>query len=894
MRMGRHYLTSLFEPRSVALVGASERPDKVGGRLLENLVGGGFDGSLFAVNPRHRTVAGVACVPSVLELSGRVEMAVIATPAATVPGIVDECGRAGIKACVVISAGFKEAGPEGAALERDLLESARRHGVRLLGPNCLGLMRPPAGLNATFARGNALAGSMALVSQSGAVCTALLDWATPMGLGFSSVISLGGSSDLDFGEVIDYLAADPKTSHILLYIEGVRDGRRLVGSLRAAARSKPVIAMKVGRHPEGSRAAVSHTGAIVGRDDVFDALVRRTGIVRVRTAGEMVAAAFALSAGVHPPGERLAIVTNGGGPGVMAADRAAELGVPLARFGEGTLARLRAALPAHWSHGNPVDLIGDADAARYEAAVRACLADSGVDGVLAILTPQAMTDADAAAQAVLAAAGGSSKPVIACWMGEASVKQARARMRAAGMPTYRLPETAVEAFAYLAQFYRNQQTLLQAPPPLVHRDAPDIDAARAIVEHALSQGREVLGATESKRLLAAFRIPVAESHDAAGADEAAAAAQACGFPVVMKIRSPDITHKSDVGGVALGLADARAVRDAYEEMTRAVRARRPDARIDGVSVERMASSPHGRELMAGFATDEVFGPAITFGAGGIAVEVLRDRAIALPPLNHILVEEMIAGTRVGRMLQAFRHLPAVDRAALEDVLLRVSEIACEFPEIVELDVNPLQADEHGALALDARVVLRRPRPGLARYGHLAIHPYPAELVQPIQLPGGERLTVRPIRPEDAAIETEFVDGLSDESRRLRFQSGIRHLTPGMLARFTQIDYDREMALIAVDESGGREREVAVARYIRLPDEKTCEFAIAVADDWHRRGLGTRLMQRLIEAARARGLETMIGWVLAGNAGMLEMVSRLGFAVAIEPGDPLVRRVSLDL
>ncbi|HEX5128242.1 MAG TPA: GNAT family N-acetyltransferase, partial [Usitatibacter sp.] len=535
-----------------------------------------------------------------------------------------------------------------------------------------------------------------------------------------------------------------------------------------------------------------------------------------------------------------------------------------------------------------------ADAARYEAAVRLCLEDPGVDGVLAILTPQAMTDADAAAQAVLSAASRSTKPVISCWMGEASVKEARARMRAAHLPTYRLPETAVEAFAYLAQFYRNQQTLLEAPGPLVHRQAPDIGAARAIVQRALGEGRSVLGATESKQFLDAFRIPVVKSRDASSAEEAAAAARECGFPVVMKIRSPDITHKSDVGGVVLGLPDAEAVRTAYERMTQAVRARRPESRIEGVSVERMASSAHGRELMAGFATDDVFGPAITFGAGGIAVEVLRDRAVALPPLNHSLVEEMIAGTRVGRMLETFRHLPAVDRKALEDVLLRVSEMACEFPEVVELDINPLLADEHGALALDARVVLRRPRAGLARYGHLAIHPYPAELVATVQLDRGEPVTIRPIRPEDARIETEFVEGLSAESRRLRFLSGLRHLTPAMLARFTQIDYDREMALIAVDESAGREREVAVARYIRLPDERSCEFAIVVADEWQGRGLGVRLMQRLIAVARSRGLETMVGWVAAANPGMLHMLALLGFALEIDPEDPHVRRATLAL
>jgi acetyltransferase len=892
--MSTHYLSSLFEPRSVALVGATEVREKVGGRMLENLLSAGFQGRLFAVNPKYRSVRGVPCFASVGELPQPVDLAVIVTPPRTVPAVIEECGRFGIRAAVVITAGFSEAGAEGAKLEHELLAAARRHGVRVLGPNCLGLMRPPLGLNATFARGNALPGSLALLSQSGAVCTALLDWASPSGIGFSSVISLGGSSDLDFGEVIDYLAADPRTEHILLYVEGVRDGRRLVSSLRAAARTKPVIVMKVGRYPAGSRAAVSHTGAIVGTDDVFDAVVRRTGIVRVTTAGELIAAAHALGARVRPTGQRLAIVTNGGGPGVMAADRAGALGLPLATLAPETVRKLERVLPPNWSHGNPIDVIGDAGPERYRAAVSACLEDSGVDGVVAILTPQAMTEPDDAAAAVIGAAAGSGKPVITCWMGEASVGAAREKLMRAGLSTFRLPENAVEAFAYIAAFYRNQRLLLEAPPPMIERETADLESARRIVREALAQGRSVLGATESKALLAAFRIPVARSLDAATEDQAVAAAEAEGYPIVMKIRSPDITHKSDVGGVRLGLANAQAVREAYAYMMANVAARRPQARVGGVSIERMVSRANGRELMVGILRDPVFGPAITFGAGGIAVEVLRDRAVALPPLNATLVADMIDGTRVARMLDEFRHLPPVDRVALEGLLLRVSEIACEMPEVEELDINPVVADEHGVLALDARVVVKAVPAGAVRYGHLAIHPYPAELETREKLADGTPFTLRPIRPEDAAIEMEFVDGLSPESRRMRFQSALRGLTPAMLARFTQIDYDREMAFIAVDERGGIEHEVGVARYMLLPDGRSSEFAIVVADAWQGRGLGHRMMQRLIAVARERGVEEMTGWVLAANTAMLDMVESLGFAIAAEPGDPLNRRVTLRL
>ncbi len=452
---------------------------------------------------------------------------------------------------------------------------------------------------------------------------------------------------------------------------------------------------------------------------------------------------------------------------------------------------------------------------------------------------------------------------------------------------------AVEAFAYLAQFYRNQRLLMEAPPPLAHREPPDLAGARALVSRALAAGRTVLGATESKDFLAAFRIPVARSFDAPTEEQAVRAADECGYPVVLKIRSPDITHKSDVGGVRLGIPDAPGVRRAFAEMIAAAARARPEARIEGVSVERMVSSAHGRELMAGITTDEVFGPAITFGAGGIAVEVLRDRAVALPPLNARLADSMIAGTRVGLMLGAFRHLPAVDRAALDEVLLRVSEIACEIPEVAELDVNPLIADEHGVLALDARVALRACRPGMRRHAHLAIQPYPSELEAAETLADGSVLQVRPIRPEDSQLEEAFVSGLSQESRRLRFQSALRHLSPAMLARFTQIDYDREMALVAIEGAPGAEREVAVCRYVSLPDARSCEFAIVVADPWQRRGLGRRLMLRLIAIARDRGLVRMEGWVLAGNAPMLRMCAELGFTDHAVPGDPATRRVSLD-
>jgi len=890
----RHYLAALFEPSSVAIIGASERTGSVGAVLLQNMLDSGYKGKLFVVNPKYQAVRGIECYASIDKLPQCVDLAVVATPAPTVHGIIDDCGRAGVPAAVVITAGFSETGPQGAALEQSLLANARRHRIRVLGPNCLGIMRPAIGLNATFARGIAHTGTLGLISQSGAVCTALLDWAAPNRVGFSSIVSLGGSTDVDFGEIIDYLVMDPATEHILLYIEGVRNARRFVSALRAAARVKPVILMKVGRFPAGSRAAMSHTGTLVGSDDVFDAVVRRTGTVRVQTIGQLVAAAQALVSRIRPQGERLVVITNGGGPGVMAADYSTQLGLPLASLTPATVEKLQQVLPATWSHGNPVDLIGDASAERYRAAVMACLDDSGVDGALVILTPQAMTNPIEVAEAVIAEAHASRKPLLACWMGEQSVASARRLLAQANIPVFRTPEPAVEMFAHISAFYRNQRTLLQTPGPLQHQTEPDIANATKIIEAALAERRGLLSEMESKALLAAFRIPVPRTLPARSENEAVMRAQELGFPVVMKIDSPDITHKSDVGGVQLNLSDAHTVRVAYARILENVARAAPQARVCGVNVESMLVRKNARELMVGVIRDAVFGPAIAFGAGGTTIEILHDRAIDLPPLNADLAAKMIRSTRVSRLLGAYRNLPPINMAALESILLRVSEMACELPWIEELDINPLIVDKNGAVAVDARIVIAARDVARTRYAHLAIHPYPAQLVQCFKLADGTEITLRPIRPEDADIEQEFVKELSATSRYFRFMGTIRELTPSILARFTQIDYDREMAFVAVRTTNGREEEIAVARYVTNPDGQTCEFAVVVADKWQRRGLGLRLMKQLINVARERAFRTMISYVMSDNIGMLALCSRLGFIVALDSELFASRRVILPL
>ena len=874
--MNQHYLSPLFAPRSVAMIGASDRPESVGGVTFRNLLKSGYQGKLYAVNPQHTRIQRHRSYASIDEVPEAVDLAVIATPAATVPKIIDDCGKREVKAAVILSAGFGEGDGSGRELEQQVLDRARMYGIRLVGPNCLGVMRPSIGLNATFSKDGAQPGNLALVSQSGALCTAILDWALPNDVGFSSIVSMGSTADVDFGEILDYLVSDPLTESILLYIEGVRHARSFLSALRAAARTKPVFLVKVGRHEAGSRAARSHTGALVGADDVFDAAIRRSGAVRVASIVQLFSAAKALSTQFRPSGNRLAIVTNGGGPGVMASDRAADLGVTLATLHDDTLRRLNDALPATWSHGNPVDVIGDADAQRYRSAVTACLEDPGVDGVMVILTPQAMTEPTAVAETVVDLAGRYPKPLLACWMGDTAVAASRAAFSQARIPNFRTPEPAVEVFSYISTYYQNQQLLVQTASSLSHAATPDVDGARLLIENALAEHRNLLSEMESKAVLAAFHIPIARALVARTPAEALLLAEQLGMPVAMKIHSHDITHKSDAGGVRLNLGNAEAIHRAFHEMLDAVHQARPDARLDGVVIEPMVDRPNRRELMVGVATDPLFGPIITFGAGGVMVEVMGDRTVALPPLNAYLVRNMIGGTRIARLLGAFRQMPPVDMAALESVLLRVSEMVCELPHIREMDINPLLVDEHGAIAVDARIAVDYPRPGSEPYAHMAIHPYPIHLVSRQILPDGTDLTIRPIRPEDAALEQAFVHGLSETSRHFRFAGALQDLSPAMLARFTQIDYDREMALIAVVGQSDAETEIGVARYIINPDGESCEFALVVADAWQHKGISHRLMNALMDVARNKGLRRMEGTVPADNRTMLNLVATLGF------------------
>jgi acetyltransferase len=892
--MSQHHLKPLFAPKSVAVFGASDRVDSVGQVVFQNMLQSGYQGKLYAINPKHNKVQGHKAYASITKIAEPVELVVIATPAEAVPDIIEACGLNKVKVAIIISAGFGEAGATGKLLEQTVLKKARHYGIRLIGPNCLGVMCPDIGLNATFNKGNAIAGNIAFISQSGALCTAILDWANANDVGFSNVVSMGASVDVDFGEILDYLISDTKTRSILMYIEGIHDARGFMSSIRAAARIKPVILVKVGRHPAASKAAISHTSAIVGSDDAFDAAVRRAGVVRVQTITQLFSAAKALSCGFDPTGSRLAIVTNGGGPGVMATDYAIDLGLEIAALSETTIHTLNLALPPTWSHGNPIDIIGDAQVDRYECAVKACLEDPNVDGVLTILTPQAMTKPLEIANAMIALSHQYKKPLLASWMGEAQVSESRAAFNRTKMPSFRNPESAVDVFSFLSAYHKNQKLLMQMPGPISHQLAPDIESARMIIEGALQERRKILGEMESKALLSAFHIPVAPTMVARSPNEALLIAQQLGFPVAMKINSPDITHKSDVGGVVLNLANAQDIRAAYHAIIENVKNKRPNATVNGISIQPMIVKPNGRELMIGVTNDPVFGPIITFGAGGTTVEIIADRSVALPPLNKFLVKDLINHTHVAKMLGAFRNMPPVNMEALESVMLRVSEMVCELPMLMDMDINPLILDENGALAADARIMVEVRPPNADRYAHMAIYPYPTHLVTHWQLADGTDVVIRPIRPEDVWLVQDFVKNLSEEARYFRFMKSVEQLSETLLVRFTQIDYSREMALIAVRNENDKEIELGVTRYAINPDGESCEFALVVADSMRGTGLGHKLMTALMDIARTKGLSRIEGEVLKNNASMLKLMKRLGFTATINPDDSSIKNVYLDL
>lgn len=890
-------LDKLFAPKSVAVIGASGQPARVGSVVLANLIRGGFTGPIWPVNPKYRTLEGLTCYPDVRALPGIPDLAVIVVPPEAVPAQIAMLGQIGCRAAVVLTAGLStQMAPDGRTLQQAMLDAAKPYLLRILGPNGIGTMIPGLKLNASFAHTDAQPGQLAFVSQSGALCTIVLDWAKQHGIGFSHFLSVGDSADVDFGDIIDYLASDPQTRAILLYIESVKNARKFISAARAAARNKPIVAVKSGRNARAAQAAASHTGALAGGDDVYSAALSRAGILRVDGVEELFDTVETLARSRRLPGERLAIVTNGGGPGVMAVDELIERGGMLADLQPETLAALDKVLPPTWSHGNPVDIIGDAPSQRYADALKIVLADANVDAVLVMHAPTAIVPSLEPAQAVIAAARGSPKNVLTCWSGGEAVQTARRAFAEAGLVSYETPDAAARAFMHMVNYRRNTKNLMEIPAELPEDFTPDHSTVRAVIGTALAEGRSMLNEIEGKRILAAYGIPAVPTEAAADPAAAVAAAQRIGYPVALKILSPDITHKSDVGGVALNLSSEAELVTAAEAMLTRVRQRRPEARIDGFAIQAMIRRPRAHELIVGALTDPIFGPAIMFGQGGVGVEVIGDRAVALPPLNMHLADDLIDRTKVSRLMAGYRDFPPVDRDALAALLIRVAQMISDHAEIAELDINPLYADDQGMMALDARMVIRPS--AVAGHDRLAIRPYPSGLEETITLRNGETVLLRPVRPEDEPAHEDFVQRVSAEDFRLRFFSPMRALPHTEMARFTQIDYEREMAFIATRPIGDHSETphsetLGVVRAITDPDNLRAEFAVLVRTDMKGQGLGEALMRKIIDYCRQRGTREIVGDILRENQAMRTLASELGFQpVGIPASDVVEVRLPL--
>ena len=883
-------LDKIFKPQRIALVGVSPNPKSVSARILANLIGGGFRGVVYPVSPSVEAVMGIPCFPGVDALPKTADLGILCAPAVQVPGLVRECGRAGIRGLIIISAGFRETGPAGRALEDAILEESRRfEGLRILGPNCLGIISPGLPLNASFAGAMPRPGHVAFVSQSGALCTSVLDWAAEEKLGFSHFISTGNMLDVDFGDLIDYLGEDEATKSILLYIESIPDARKFMTAARAFARMKPIVAYKAGRFPESAAAAASHTGALAGEDAVYDAAFERMGLSRVFNIGEIFDCADLVGRHKVPKGPRLAVLTNAGGPGVMATDALVASGGSLARLSDATLGELDASLPPQWSRRNPVDVLGDAKSKLVAKAAQIVLRDPGVDALLVIVTPQAMTNPTAVAREICAQAASTPKPVLAAWLGGAAMREGTSLLNEAGVPTYPTPEQAVKAFMTLVSYARNLEILYETPKDIQVDRPVDRAALRARFTGALTGTEGALSEALSKELLAAYGIPVSRPVPASTPDEAVQAAGAAGYPVVLKIHSPDITHKTDVGGVALDLADAGAVRTAFRTMMETVALRAPGARLQGVTVQKMIPSGGGVEMILGVKKDPTFGTVVMAGMGGTAAEIYGDRAIGFPPLNERLARRMLDALRMRPLLQGYRGRPAAAVDKLVEALVRLSYLAADFPEVAELDINPLLVTAEGVTALDARVLgdphaMEDPR---RPYAHLSLRPYPEEFVRKVRMRDGTPITLRPIKPEDEPLWLALLASCSRESIYSRFRYFFFWQSHEVASRYCYIDYDRELAIVAESGEGPERRFIGVGRLVAEPGRTSAEYAVLVQDAWQDKGLGGLMTDTCLGIARDWGVRTVTAITTTDNPRMIAVFEKRGFRIVNDLESSLV-------
>ncbi|MDH7514693.1 MAG: bifunctional acetate--CoA ligase family protein/GNAT family N-acetyltransferase [Bacteroidota bacterium] len=888
--MNIHNLEPLFHPRRIALVGVTPNPQSVGGKILSNLVGGGFRGVVYPVSPGSEAVLGIPCFPDMASLPKSPDLAIICAPAEQVPALVRACGECGTGGIIVVSAGFREIGQTGRALEEAVAaERARFPGMRLLGPNCLGIIVPGTNMNASFAGGMPRDGHVAFISQSGALCSSVLDWAIEERVGFSYFVSIGNALDVDVGDLIDFFGEDEKTKSIILYIESIGRARQFMSAARSFARSKPILAYKAGRFGASAAAAASHTGAMASEDAVYDAAFQRAGLARVFDIGEIFDCAELLGRQKIPAGPRLCILTNAGGPGVMASDALLASNGVLATLSDESMARLNQCLPPMWSHGNPVDVLGDARSKRFEKAMDVLLEDAGIDALLVILTPQAMTNPDTIAKVVGERARTTQKPVLAAWLGGASMREGIRILNDAGVPTYTTPEQAVRAFMTLVSWGRNLEILYETPRDVAVQIPYDRKQIRNHFHSLVAEEGDILPEHISKMLLDAYGIPATRPYPASTADEAAEIADRIGYPVVLKILSRDITHKSDVGGVALGLTGTDAVRSAFRSMIDTARERAPAARLDGVTVQRMVSRRDSVELILGCRKDPVFGTVIMAGMGGVTAELFGDRALGFPPLNERLARRMLESLKIWPLLTGYRGRPPMNIDSLIEALIRLSYLAADYPEIVELDINPLLVTTTDTIALDARIVLDRNAMGKDQkpYAHLALRPYPEELVRTATLKDGTPVTLRPIRPEDEPLWFDMLRSCSRESIYTRFRSFFHWESHHVAVRYCYIDYEREIAIVAERTENEKRYLIGVGRLIAEPDLHRAEYAVLVTDAWQNRGLGGLLTDYCMEIARMWGIRKVIAQTTSDNPRMVAVFRERDFAIIPDPDGSLV-------
>ncbi len=882
-------LDYFFKPGAIAVIGASPREGSIGCTLLTNLKKDGFPGPIYPINPKHEEILGLKAYPSIAAVGSPVDLALIAVPIREVPAVMRECGEAGVKGAIIISAGGKEVGEEGARIEEEIRSEAQRSGIRYLGPNCMGILSPINNLNASFAAHSAEPGSLALLSQSGAICSAILDLAAGEKIGFSHFVSVGSMADLDFADMIDYLGNDPHARSIIIYMENMTRHHKFMSAARSVSRVKPIIVIKSGRSEAAAKAAASHTGSLAGRDDAYNAAFRRAGIIRVDTISQLFSCAQALGKMQRPTGNKLAIVTNAGGPGVMAVDAFSKWRLEPATLSPETLQKLDAFLPPFWSRGNPIDILGDAPPDRYVRAVHVCLEAPELSGLIVILTPQAMTDPTGVAKALAAGIEKRSKPFMAVWMGARDVEAGIRILNEAGIPTFATPEDAVDTFMHMYSYSSNLELLQETPPSLPHEIQVNTKQARTFIGECLKRGEKVLTEIESKAILSAYGIPVNRTVAASSPQAAAEAAKAIGFPVVVKIYSPDITHKSDVDGVRLNLRSEQEVAAAFEEITSRVRSVNPEARISGVTVQSQVKK-FDIELIVGSKRDPQFGPLILFGMGGVLTEVLKDSAVDLPPLNLLLARRLMERTHVYRLLKGYRNIPAANVDLAAEFLIRISQLVTDFPEIVELDLNPVVISDGCPVAIDARIVVEASEVAAPR--HLIISPYPNQYESDWMLEDGTPVLIRPMKPEDESLVADLLDNCSERTIYFRYFSAVKSWPHEALIRFTQNDYDREIGIAAIGLPPGPTVMMGVGRLVMIPERDAAEFAVIVADPWQGKGLGPKLMERVIEIAKGNGVRTLSGDVLAENHPMLGLVKKMGFNV-LRP-DEGTCQVELDL